>query len=157
MWKKTPFTFKFDETNTSQAKKQYMGTCSFCHCTCDQLLEHFQTFFTRLGLDSHWDVLHIGMDGPNVNSVFEKKLSQYFEDELDSSFLSLGLCSFHPVHTAFRKFATNVSAAYAMKHTETKWRSMKYACVLVLQQFKRIHSKFSTQGQNIQAKNSTNK
>ena len=78
------------------------------------------------------------MDGPNVNLVFEKKLSQYFEDELDSSFLSLGLCSFHPVHTAFRKFATNVSAAYAMKHTETRWRSMKYVCVLVLEQSKNL-------------------
>ena len=100
-------------------RNSMMGTCSFGrkgttkllmftvflfigHRNSDQLLEHYQTFVSRLGLDSHY-LLHIGMDGPNVNLAFEKKLRQYFEDELGSSFLSLGSCSPYPVHTAFRK------------------------------------------------------
>ena len=43
------------------------------------------------------------MDGPNVSLAFEKKLRQYFEDGLGSSFLSFRPCSLHLVHTAFKK------------------------------------------------------
>ena len=117
---KTSFTFIFDETTTLQTKKQYdwylqfwpkrynqiinayCGSLFTGHCTSDQLVEHYQTFVSRLGLDSHY-LLHIEMDCLNVNLVFEKKLRQYFADELGSSFLSFGSCSLHPVHAAFRK------------------------------------------------------
>ena len=42
------------------------------------------------------------MDGPNVNLSFEDKLTQKLS-EVDTSFLKLGSCSLHPVHTAFHK------------------------------------------------------
>ena len=101
----------------------------------------------------------------------KKKLRQYFEDQLSSSFLSLGSCSLHHVHIVLRKglealpfdidsffndihffsfklssarwedyacleSVTNVSAAYAMKHTETRCLSMNYIYVHVLEQWK---------------------
>ena len=43
------------------------------------------------------------MDGPHVNKCFQEKLLCDLEKELDTSFLKLGTCSLHPVHTAFRK------------------------------------------------------
>ena len=42
------------------------------------------------------------MDGPNVNLSFEDKLTQKLS-EVDASFLKLGSCSLHPVHSAFQK------------------------------------------------------
>ena len=42
------------------------------------------------------------MDGPNVNLSFEDKLTQKLS-EVDTSFLKLGSCLLHPVHSAFQK------------------------------------------------------
>ena len=42
------------------------------------------------------------MDGPNVNLSFKDKLTQKLS-EVDTSFLKLGSCSLHPVHSAFQK------------------------------------------------------
>ena len=85
--KNKPFTFKFDETTTRQVKKQYDGylryvsptfkqvTNLYCgslfvgHCGSEQLLEHFQHFVKNLSLDCKL-LLHVGMDGPNVNKSF---------------------------------------------------------------------------------------
>ena len=208
---KTLSTFKFDETTTLQTKKQYdrclqfwskryneiinayFGSLFTGHCTSDQLLEHYQTFVSRLGLDWHY-LLHIGMDGPNVNLAFEKKLRQYFEDEMGSSFLSLGSCSPHSVHTAFRKglealsfdldsFYNDIhffSQAFQCQEEglcllricykclgsicyETYWNQVAFnkvclcPCSWTMKKFKGILTKVFTQGQNIRAKNSTNK
>ena len=87
-----PFSFKFDETTTSQVKKQYDGyvqywsktwNCiqiSYCGslfvdpCPAGKLVDHFFEFVNKLGLNLKF-LLHIGMDGPNVNLKFEKLLS----------------------------------------------------------------------------------
>ena len=74
-----PFTFKFDESTTSQVKKQcdgyvqfwspkvhqiinrYCGSLFVGHCTSEQLLDHFNEFSAEMG----WDpalLLHLGMD-----------------------------------------------------------------------------------------------
>ena len=42
---------------------------------------------------------HIGMDGPNVNLAFGRKLANELE-ELGTSFLKLGSCSLHPIHNS---------------------------------------------------------
>lgn len=44
--------------------------------------------------------MHIGMDDPSVNLLFERKLNILYE------FFSLGTCSLHPNHTTFRKRLT---------------------------------------------------
>jgi len=118
--KNKPFTFKFDETTTKQVKKQYDGylrylsptfkevTNLYCgslfvgHCGSEQLLEHFQHFVKDLSLDCKL-LLHIGMDGPNVNKSFHQKLVKQLEEDVGTTVLDLGTCSLHPVHTAFRR------------------------------------------------------
>ena len=99
-YKNTPFCFKFDETTTSQIKKQYDGyiqfyseslkkivTC-YCgslfvgHCTAEHLLDHFFHFMKNLNLDSDF-LISISMDGPNVNKSFEKKLWKCFNEKLE--------------------------------------------------------------------------
>ena len=115
-----PFTFKFDETTNREVKKQYDGYLqywsgthneiinAYCgslfvgHCNSDQLVEHFNEFVENLSLDCKF-LLHIGMDGPNVNLSFEQKLMLQLEELYGTSMLKLGSCSLHPVHTAFRK------------------------------------------------------
>ena len=115
----TPYSFLFDETATSQVKKQYDGYvvywCKqehrvvhrYCgslflgHCDADDLVNHYLDFVKALGLDSSM-LLHFGMDGPNTNLSFEKKMSKYLE-EMNTRFLLIGTCSLHPVHSAFSK------------------------------------------------------
>ena len=78
------FCFKFDEATTNQIKKQYddfvqywsksqnkiamayCGSLFVDHCPADKLVEHFFTFIEKIGLDIKF-MLHLGMDGPNVN------------------------------------------------------------------------------------------
>ena len=116
--KNTPYSFLFDETTNSQVKKQYDGCVIYwskrsdsivhlyCrslfvgHCTAVDLVEHYEEFVKQLDIDSKF-LLHFGMDGPNVNLSFEDKLTQKL-CEVDTSFLKLGSCSLHPVHSAFQ-------------------------------------------------------
>ena len=78
------FYFKFDETTSNQRKKQcdafvqywsksqnkiamaYCGSLFVDHCPADKLVEHLFTFIEKIGLDIKF-MLHLGMDGPNVN------------------------------------------------------------------------------------------
>ena len=114
-----PFSFKFDETTTSQTKKKYDGFVQFwserfnavimayCgslfvdRCPVEKLVEHFYEFVQKVGLDINY-MLHLGMDGPNVNKKFQSLLleSPYLEN---TTFLDIGTCPLHIVHNAFRK------------------------------------------------------
>ena len=116
----TPFVFKFDETTTLQVKKQYDGYIQYwsketnlvnsvyCgslfvgHCFSKDLIQHFTSFCE----DMKWEpdlMLQIGMDGPNVNTKFERDLSTQIFNNYGVSFLKLGSCSLHVTHNAFRK------------------------------------------------------
>lgn len=118
--KDTPFVFKFDETTTSQVKKQYdayvqlwsrkdssvvsmyCGSLFVGHCTSEQLVEHFY----EIGRQMEWSadyMLHLGMDGPRVNSRFQKLLLEQMSQKYGTEFLNIGSCSLHQVHNAFRK------------------------------------------------------
>ena len=115
-----PYTFKFDETTTSQVKKQYdaylqfwnfnqkevvnayIGSLFVGHCTADNLVDHFTHFMKELKLDPHL-FLSLGMDGPNVNLSFKKKVRNHLEFYFNTNFLNIGTCSLHPAHTAYRK------------------------------------------------------
>ena len=84
-----PFTFHFDETTSSQVKKQYDGYVTYfslskkgirtpyCgalfvgRCTAEDLVTHFYEFMKKVGLDPTY-MLSLGMDGPNVNLLFQK-------------------------------------------------------------------------------------
>ena len=119
-FKNQPFTFKFDETTTSQVKKQYDGYVQFwsnttnqivnryCgsvfvgHCRSEQLLEHFDEFAEELNWDPAF-LLHIGMDDPNVNLKFQNDLMNHFQETSGESFLDIDTCTLHKVHTSFKK------------------------------------------------------
>jgi hypothetical protein len=114
-----PFTFKFDESTTSQVKKQYdayasywsksencvvnnyIGSLFVGHCFSSDLVEHYLEFKKRLNLNDHL-LLHLGMDGPNVNLAFERQLEAHMLENSNATFLRLGSCSLHPVHSAFK-------------------------------------------------------
>ena len=114
-----PFSFRFDETTTSQTKKQYNGyvqywrerfdtvIMAYCgslfldHCPLEKLVEHFYEFAHKVGLDINF-MLHLGMNGPDVNKKFQRLLSEssYFEK---TTFLYVDTCPLHILHNAFRK------------------------------------------------------
>ena len=116
----TPFCFKFDKSTNRQVKKQYDAYLqywsktnnqivnSYCgslfvgHCSSDDLLDHINILLKDLDIDHNY-LIQVGMDGPNVNLSFEKKLCRSMESDFNTSFLDMGTCSLHPVHTAFRK------------------------------------------------------
>ena len=117
--KAKPFTFRFDETTTSQIKKQYGGHVTFFSdserrvitryaeslfvgkCCDADLLDHFFKFMENLKLDTNFHI-GLGMDGPNVNKSFEKLLVNKLESEKGCSFLSkLGYCVLHIVNNGF--------------------------------------------------------
>ena len=118
--KECPFTFKFDETTNRMVKKQYDGYFQYWspkedkvvnvyagsvfigHCDSDDLVTHCNELLNNLNVDSQY-LLHLGMDGPNVNLAFQKKLLTELGQLNGKTFLNLGACSLHPAHTAFRK------------------------------------------------------
>ena len=115
--KDKPFSFMFDETTTSQVKKQFDGyvrfwsnnqvETSYCgslfmgHCSADQMVDHFLDFKKRLNWDNSL-MLHLGKDRPNLSKSFQKKLSKKLEEN-NNQFLNIGSCNLHKVHNAFRK------------------------------------------------------
>ena len=72
------------------------------HCSSDDLLDHINIFLKDLDIDHNY-LIQVGMDGPNVNLSFEKKLRRSMESDFNTSFLDMETCSLHPVHTTFRK------------------------------------------------------
>ena len=79
----------------------YAGSFFVGHCNADDLVEHYNHFVDKLELESDY-LLHLGMDGPNVNLSFENKLESNLES-INTSFLRIGTCSLHLTHTVFRK------------------------------------------------------
>lgn len=45
-------------------------------------------------------LLHLVIDGPNINASFEKKINKNFHE---NNVLNIGSCSLHKVHNAFHK------------------------------------------------------
>ena len=61
----------------------------------------FAVFKKRLDWSNEL-LLHLGMAGPNINKLFEKKLNKSFQKN-NVEFLNIGSHSLHKVHNAFRK------------------------------------------------------
>ena len=115
----TPFSFLFDETTNSQVKKhydrcsvywskqdrrvvhQYHGSLFLGHSDADTLVRHYLDFVNAFGLDSSM-LLHFRMDDPNTNFSFEREMVKCLE-EMNTSFLMIGTCSLHSVHSTSAK------------------------------------------------------
>ncbi len=123
---------------------------------------HTMKLMNVMGLSTQF-LLHIGMDGPNVNLKFQRNiLTAVSNAENPSEILEIGTCTLHPVSTAFKKglqklsfsfdsFFNNVSfffkqssgkiagmvAQFALKFMSTRWLCIKYVGVL---EFKHLSS-----------------
>ena len=83
----------------------YCGSLFVGHCFSKDLLHHFTTFVEDMNLEPDL-LMQIGMDGPNVNSKFEKDLYTQIYDRYGVSFLMLGSCGIHITNNGFRKGVT---------------------------------------------------
>ena len=79
----------------------YAGSLFMGHCSAANLVHHFYKIVQPLGAKGV-HLLHLGMDGPQVNTKFEKDLQASLHEKEDTSVLLLETRSLHPVHTAFR-------------------------------------------------------
>ena len=91
-----PYTFSFDETTIIQTKKQYDGYLQYPsssleeivnsyhesifigHCSHKDLIQHYHEFENAMELDLT-GLLHLGMDGPNLNKRFANVLISEIE------------------------------------------------------------------------------
>jgi hypothetical protein len=65
-----------------------------------------------MGLSTQF-LLHIGMDGPNVNLKFQRNiLTAVSNAENPSEILEIGTCTLHPVSTAFKKGLQKLSFSF---------------------------------------------
>lgn len=124
-----PFVFKFDETTTSQKKKQldgyvqffskstnkvvtrYAGSYFVGHCNSENLYKIFEDFGKE---KLKWDVnylLHLGMDGPNVNISFQNILKKELLKK-NKIILNVGSCPLHIIHNCFLKGLAKVDFDY---------------------------------------------
>ena len=73
------------------------------------LLNNFLPLLKKLALDIKF-MLHLGMDGPNINLKFQTLLLQSnLLAEAKTTFLNIGTCPLHIVHNAFRKGVSSLA------------------------------------------------
>ena len=117
--KDTFFCYKFDETTTSQVKKQYDGyvtyfseesqqiVTSYCgslfvgHCNSQSLVDYFYEFLNSMKLSTAW-LINIGMDGISVNQSFLRQLASDLSKK-GRQFIDIGSCPLHIANNAFKK------------------------------------------------------
>ena len=61
------------EQITKQVAISYCGSLFVDHCFSEKLVEHFFSFIEKIGLHINY-MLHLRVDGPNVNLKFQKLL-----------------------------------------------------------------------------------
>ena len=112
-----PFSFRFDETTTSQVKKQYdayatynskhfgriitvyLGTLFVGKFTSEDLLNHLNDMLNKIQLSFNC-ILSLGMDGPIVNLVFKSKLEIDLEKH-KKTLMDVGTCPLRVASNAF--------------------------------------------------------
>ena len=80
----------------------YVGSLFLGHRDHQQLVEDFNEFGSKLSWASSY-LIHLGLDGPNVNKAFEGNLLNCLKEDNGREFLKLGIYLLHKVHNAFRK------------------------------------------------------
>ena len=85
----------------------YEGPLFIVLCTVVDLVIYFYKIVQPRGLNGV-NLLHLGMDGPRVNTNFEKELLALVHEKKDPSILRLGIYSLHPVDTAFENRISEV-------------------------------------------------
>ena len=114
------FTLHYDETTTSQIKKQldiivqywssenkrivvhYLGSLFFGHATAEVVSDKLLEFISTKGLPL-CRLLSVSSDGPNVNKAIETRLNKALVDANLPLLVDIGTCTLHMVYNAFGK------------------------------------------------------
>ena len=119
------YCFHFDETTTSQIKKQYDGYATYKtstgivttyfgslfvgRCSAVKLKEHMFDFLKKHELEIS-NLVSIGMDGPNVNLKFHREVEEKLTVDGDRGLLSVGSCPIHIANNGYNKLLSTLSA-----------------------------------------------
>ena len=114
-------------SNTTNQINRYCGSVFVGHCHSEQLLEHFDEFAEELNWDPAF-LLHIGMDGPNVNLKFQNDLMNHFQETSGNLFLTLTLAHSTKSILLSRKVFRN----YQLILISLQWTFMGFLSCLVL-------------------------
>lgn len=83
----------------SCVESRYFTSIFMGHGTANDLIEHYGEVTKDLDPKKTWQ---IGMDGPNVNIAFHRKLGEQRAESQMASLLDIGTCGLHTVHRAFQ-------------------------------------------------------
>ena len=78
------------------------------HFECGGLLNHFFQFGKEMGWENKL-LLHVGIDGPNINLKFKEDSRKHFEEATGQKFLNISTCTLLKVHTSFKNRVTAFS------------------------------------------------
>ena len=70
------------------------------HFSAEDLIKHVYEFINRYDLNVGI-LLNIGMDGPNVNKNFKRKLLESLKKSKSTTFICILTCSLHIANNAF--------------------------------------------------------
>ena len=115
----TPYAFKvkkqydgyitYFSKNLGKVLTIYVGSLFLGHCNAKVLLNHFFQFVKQLKLNTDL-LLAIGMDGPNINKSFQKKLCEKLEKEKGNRFIPLRSFVLHIVNNGFGEGMKKIKA-----------------------------------------------
>ena len=66
-------------------------------------------------------VLHLGMDGPNVNVKLQQDLKTHFKEFYDEEFLDIDMRTLHKVRTVFKKRVQQLPIDIDNFHCQSTW------------------------------------
>ncbi|XP_023218139.1 uncharacterized protein LOC111620448 [Centruroides sculpturatus] len=93
---------KYWDESKDKVMTRYLNSVFLDHSTADDLLSAFLNGLSEIHLDLA-KILHICMDGPNVNISFLNKLEDHMETQnIGKSFVRMGTCGLHVVHGAVK-------------------------------------------------------
>lgn len=85
--------------DSSCVESRYYNSVFIGHGTANDLIEHYTAVTKDLDAKKTWQ---IGMDGPNVNIAFHRKIQDQRKHLSMQSLLDIGTCGLHTVHRAFQ-------------------------------------------------------
>ena len=121
-----------------------------------------------MGWDSSY-LLHLGMDGSNVNLKLQKDLKTHFKESYNKEFLDIDTCTLKKgvlqlpididnfavnLHGFFKlssarhedyshlEDVTEVTAHYVLRHSSVRWLTVKYVLARIIEQWSNLKEYF---------------
>ena len=89
---------RFWDSTTKSVKTRYFNSKFLGKAAATDILKSFKSSMNGLGKEK---LLHVSMDGPNVNTKFLSNLNEERRDQELSQLVSIETCGIHTVHNAF--------------------------------------------------------